>query len=293
MKFYRIKDWATLYENNRSRRVTDLSWVPIPNRHDGECYSLIMAHPRSSEIFTAWILMLQVASRCHPRGILVRDNGNAHTAETLAIKTRGKREWFELALEFLIAETDWLQVSDIADEAPERHPGDIEVTSWCDRGDEEQKGTEWNGMEEREASPPAPKPQPEPEKPKRFIKPTLDEVRLAADKAGLPPQEAEKFFNYYESVGWKIGGKAPMKSLPHAIATWKVRFEERGGAAGHRQGPAPLFDLRTKLKSLEEVAVSHPGNRESLKYSGKPADIESYTDLRRKIGDLHKQIAAQ
>jgi hypothetical protein len=38
-------------------------------------------------------------------------------------------------------------------------------------------------------------------------------------------QEAEKFWNFYESKGWMIG-KNKMKSWQHAIKTWK--FAIRG-----------------------------------------------------------------
>jgi len=67
--------------------------------------------------------------------------------------------------------------------------------------------------------------------PKRFSKPSLDGVKLAADKAGLPDAEAVKFFNHYESNGWKVG-RNPMKSLPHAIANWRCRWEENRKPTG-------------------------------------------------------------
>lgn len=65
----------------------------------------------------------------------------------------------------------------------------------------------------------------------RYIRPTLEEVRLIGAKAGLPDFECQKLFNYYESVGWKVG-KQPMKSLPGAVAGWKLRWEERSGIQG-------------------------------------------------------------
>ncbi len=38
-------------------------------------------------------------------------------------------------------------------------------------------------------------------------------------------KEAEKFFNFYGSKGWKVG-KEKMKSLPHAIGGWIARCEK-------------------------------------------------------------------
>jgi hypothetical protein len=35
MTVYRIRNWSELYENNRTRQLVDMQWVPIPNKHDG------------------------------------------------------------------------------------------------------------------------------------------------------------------------------------------------------------------------------------------------------------------
>lgn len=128
MKLYAIRDWDAHFENNRSRSVKELGWIAIPNRHDGENFTLIMGHPKADTIFTAWVLMLQVASKCQPRGSLVRGNGAPHTPESLAAKTRGKAEWFKLAFQFLEAETDWLDVSEVdgAEPLPKQRPAEVE-----------------------------------------------------------------------------------------------------------------------------------------------------------------------
>jgi len=63
------------------------------------------------------------------------------------------------------------------------------------------------------------------QKASRFTKPTLEQVKLSCAKIGLPEFEGEKFFNYYESKGWKVG-KTPMVSWPHALANWKKNAGE-------------------------------------------------------------------
>jgi len=127
MKLYTIRDWSTIYENNRSRVIRDLRWVPLPNRMDGENFCAIMNHPRGAEIFSAFVLMVEIASTCSPRGTLIRGNGIPHTAHTLANRCRCRVAWFEIGLHFLENETDWLVVTDIT---PERHPPDVaNVTS--------------------------------------------------------------------------------------------------------------------------------------------------------------------
>jgi len=136
MNIYQIKDWNERYENNRSRTVKDLSWVPIPNRHDGEAYSRLMLQKDAPIIFTVWILLLQVASRCHPRGSLLTSSGQPHNSESLSIKTRAKVEWFEKSLPFLV-QIGWVSVS--------CQEGDSVLTVSCQLGDEERR----EGMEEK------------------------------------------------------------------------------------------------------------------------------------------------
>ena len=56
----------------------------------------------------------------------------------------------------------------------------------------------------------------------RFIPPTVEEVEAQCAQIGLPPIEATKFVNYYESKGWVVG-KTKMKSWKHSLAGWKLR----------------------------------------------------------------------
>lgn len=115
MKLYSINKWGELFENNRSRTVKDLDWVSIPNRHDGENYSKIVTHKDGAVLFSAWNLLVQVASKCNPRGILVKDSGHPHTAASLSMKTRAPKEWFDKALDWLEKNTDWLHVEGVPD----------------------------------------------------------------------------------------------------------------------------------------------------------------------------------
>lgn len=113
MKLYSIRDWDSIFENNRSREIKNVNWVPMPNRLDGENFSAIMQHENGAEIFTAWILIVEVASRCGVRGTLLRGDGKPHSPATLSLKTRAPQKWFEIALEFLENNTDWLIVKDV------------------------------------------------------------------------------------------------------------------------------------------------------------------------------------
>lgn len=108
MKLYKIRDWHKRYENAQSRRCDNLHWVPVPARHDAERYCEMMAREDASEIFSAWIICLQVGARSEPRGSLVRSDGSPHTPESLSIKTRGSQKWFEKALPYL-TQIGWLE----------------------------------------------------------------------------------------------------------------------------------------------------------------------------------------
>jgi hypothetical protein len=67
------------------------------------------------------------------------------------------------------------------------------------------------------------------EKPKtaRMEKPTLDEIKSYCKEKGYAIN-AEAFFNYYESNGWKIGGRTAMKNWKAAVQSWAARDRKTG-----------------------------------------------------------------
>jgi hypothetical protein len=66
----RIVDWELHFENNRTKELKRLTWVPFPNRHDGDGYTELLDHPDGAAHYGAWCAMVQVASKCDPRGTL-------------------------------------------------------------------------------------------------------------------------------------------------------------------------------------------------------------------------------
>jgi hypothetical protein len=50
--------------------------------------------------------------------------------------------------------------------------------------------------------------------------PSLSEVQNFFEAQEYPPIEAEKFFNYFESNGWLVGGKTKMKDWQAAARNW-------------------------------------------------------------------------
>ena len=108
---YRIKDWK-LFESAQSRRCKELKWIAVTNKHDGSSFRRLMAHKDGLTIFGAWILILQVASRCVPRVTLLNDD-KPLTAEDLHFKTGAPEKDFAKAFEVLSSPPiEWLEIVD-------------------------------------------------------------------------------------------------------------------------------------------------------------------------------------
>ena len=106
---YRIRNWKKHYEKAQSRPCKRLSWVAIPNQHDGKGFRRVAQHEQSVEIFAAWVLIVQVASKMPERGLLADDDGPL-TAEDLALKTGFPEAIFQTAFTVLIEpKIGWLE----------------------------------------------------------------------------------------------------------------------------------------------------------------------------------------
>jgi hypothetical protein len=76
------------------------------------------------------------------------------------------------------------------------------------------------------------------------IPPTLEEVQNLFKERNYPQSEAEKFFNYYQSNGWRVG-KNPMKDWAAAATNWSKNIRNYGGVVltprKASTSPAPLI----------------------------------------------------
>ena len=54
----------------------------------------------------------------------------------------------------------------------------------------------------------------------RELNPTIEIVKVYFQENNFPKQEAQKFFNYFKSVGWLVGGKIPMVDWQAAAQNW-------------------------------------------------------------------------
>ena len=163
MKFLTVRDWQKHFENNRTRELKNLDWVPIPNKHDGDGFSELMDHPNGTAHYGAWMLITQVASKCDVRGTLLRDGARPYDATSLARVTRGNRAVFEEALPRLVA-IGWLEEVELDDEElAEMSQDDAEISQDVAprvraralkrrEGNERTKGREGKGSERNESA---------------------------------------------------------------------------------------------------------------------------------------------
>ena len=56
----------------------------------------------------------------------------------------------------------------------------------------------------------------------RELSPSIDEVKSYFLQQNFPELEANKFFNYFSSVGWLVGGKIPMVDWQAAAQNWML-----------------------------------------------------------------------
>lgn len=71
-----------------------------------------------------------------------------------------------------------------------------------------------------------------------FQKPGREELNLHAAKIGLPNEEVDRFVNYYESNGWRVG-RSKMVSWQHAMMNWQKNWRAKnpGSAGGKDNDP--------------------------------------------------------
>ena len=115
---YRIKNWNTHYENNRSRDLKRADWFPCPNGTDGTGFMELMDHPAGMSHYGAWILLLGASSRMPVRGLLVSDSKKPLTLKDLARMSRGSFDVFTEAMSRILA-IGW--VEEIPDEEAVSH----------------------------------------------------------------------------------------------------------------------------------------------------------------------------
>jgi len=218
--YIRIKHWEKLYENSRSRRIERLTWVPIPNKHDGLGLARIMNEKDGFEIFACWILLLQVASKCKPRGSLIDDEGYPLDSFSIIIKVgaaKNKQKVMERAISFIL-QLRWIERVICKT--------DPELSLECDSSAPELNRIEGNRIEEN--------------KKKGAKRPTLDEWLAYADERNYPRDDAESAFDHYTANGWKQSKGNSIKCWKAALRTCKGFYLKRNPQSNTNDDPSML-----------------------------------------------------
>jgi len=108
---YRVTNWVDHFESSETKKRKRIHRVLIPNKLDGDGYVWLVSHERGPGHFAVWVTIVQVASRCRPRGTLVMDIGRPHTAATLAVKTRLPEDLIAEGIERVL-DLGWLETVD-------------------------------------------------------------------------------------------------------------------------------------------------------------------------------------
>jgi len=164
--FFRIRDWAGRFENNRTRDLKYMEWVAFPNPLGGDVYAELLNHPDGAAHWGFWCACVFLASKCAPRGTLLREGGVPHTQRSIALTCRIPADICGEAAGRLI-QLGWLEqlsftkhnVSDTAvrpHHAAERAHNDAERAHDPAPRARARSGTERNGTETQPPLPPSP-----------------------------------------------------------------------------------------------------------------------------------------
>ena len=100
----------------------------------------------------------------------------------------------------------------------------------------------------------------EKEQKKKFVKPSVDEVRAYCSERGNGV-DPESFVDFYESKGWKVGSN-PMKDWKAAVRTWEKRDPKPANKRSPVSGiPKSVYD---KIHDYPERQVDYASLGEEL-----------------------------
>ena len=86
---------------------------------------------------------------------------------------------------------------------------------------------------------------------KRFVKPAVPDIKSYMDERGLidSDQQANSFFDYHESKGWKVGNAA-MKDWKSAVRTWITNSKKFSKPKPNGFHNGDYFDMSNEKSGL-------------------------------------------
>lgn len=229
--------------------MTDVKWIKIvTDIFDDEKILLIEAMPEADGMIVIWFKILCLAGKQNNGGVLMLNNRMAYTDEMLATIFRRPISTVRLALctfqglgmiEIIsgaVTIPNWgkhqnLEGIQIRREYMRGYMREYrEKQKLLASGEQECKLLHKHNVscaeEEREEEEELDKEREHiASKPRRFAKPTVEEVAAYCKERGnhVNPQS---FIDWYESKGWRVGN-SPMKDWKAAVRTWEQRDAEK------------------------------------------------------------------
>jgi hypothetical protein len=87
-------------------------------------------------------------------------------------------------------------------------------------------------------------------------KPTLEETQIYFLEKNFPEIEAQRFFNYFESNGWLVGGRTKMKDWKAAARNWMLNAKK----FGNKPNASNLTEPKTINLNPNHLHVSNQKN---------------------------------
>jgi hypothetical protein len=136
---------------------------------------------------------------------------NMFAQTNLPIKTANMENHPTLNFKTLTDETTQAQNPDLMNLDPEKEPGDMKTKRKKVAPKKEKVGNEVRGHAASVID---------------KIPPSLDLVKTFFKIESFPELEAHKFFNHFQSNGWRVGGKSPMKDWHAAARNWMLNAQK-------------------------------------------------------------------
>lgn len=275
--------------------MAEIRWIKITtDLFDDEKILLIESMPKADSILVIWFKMLCLAGKQNNNGILAMSNGIAYTDEMLAKIFRRSINSVKLALKMfadfgmieivndVITIPKWQKHQNIDGLDKIREQTKKRVAN-CRKNQKLQLNTtnsnatcnatvtQCNATEEEKIRKEEIRTEVEKEKEKEmqalaltrdvflrknFVKPAIDEIRTYCQENGYTI-DSERFFDYYESNGWKVG-HGIMRDWRAAVRNWQRRENEKPKPQTTMHRPD---DSYWDLFDVDKIEVERKKNR--------------------------------
>ena len=116
-------------------------------------------------------------------------------------------------------------------------------------------------------------------------KPTVEQVAAYMTTIELPTTEAERFHDFYESNGWRVG-KNPMKNWQCACRNWKRNYKNYGAQGGIK----PIQSKNDKPLSQWEITNRIDAITKEIGKTEFHKDEKDVAERRAKLFDERKRL---